>query len=61
VLAILGSIASGVYVFVTFMSSTITTTLFYVLSEIDAIFCAGLNCLLLVFALIAFPLVTPIA
>jgi hypothetical protein len=61
VAAVLGSIGSGIYVFVAFISSAVTSTLLYVATEIDAIVCAGVNCLLLVFALIAFPLVTPIA
>jgi ATP synthase subunit 6 len=61
VAAILGSIASGIYVFVAFVVSAVMTTLVYVLSEMVIVVCAGVNCFLLLFALIAFPLITPIA
>lgn len=59
--AIFGSIGSGLYVVVSFVSLILTSTLFYLLAEIDAVLIAGLNSLLAVFALIALPLVTPIA
>jgi len=59
--AIVGSVASGFYVFVTVISSTITVVLYYIGSEILAISCAGLNSVVALLALITLPLITPLA
>jgi len=59
--AVAGSVASGLYVWVTYFSLVLTSSLYYLIAEADAILCAGLSSILAVFAVIALPLVTPLA
>jgi hypothetical protein len=59
--AIAGSVLSGFYVFVAFISATITAIGYYFYSEVVAISCAGLNSIVALVALITLPLITPIA
>jgi ATP synthase subunit 6 len=55
------SALSGVSIFVEFVGNVCATTLYYFISEVDAILLAGFNSLVSVVALLLVPLITPLA
>jgi hypothetical protein len=55
------AVASGLYLWVGCAVDMLTIFLFYIITEVDAILCAGLSTLVSMFALITIPLITPIA
>lgn len=61
VAAVAGSVASGAYVFVTFFVSSLTSFIYYIVVELDAIVLAGFNSIIALVALITLPLITPLA
>lgn len=58
---IYGALMSGVYVYLTFVVDALSTFGYYLVSEIDSIVISGLNSLIGLVALIALPLITPLA
>ena len=60
-LGILGAISSVLYLFVTFLGNFIATDIYYLVNEICLILQAGGQLLITIAALIALPLMTPIA
>jgi hypothetical protein len=60
-MTILGGVASGVYVFVTFLTSALTAVIYYAICEIDSVLIAGLNSIVALIAVITLPLITPLA
>jgi len=60
-LTILGAIGSALYVVLAFVANVISTFVYYIVTEIDAILIAGLSTLMSLVALVTLPLMTPIA
>src|SRR5688572_27763406 len=60
-LTILGAIGSALYVVLAFVANVISTFVYYIVTEIDAILIAGLSTLMSLVALVTLPLMAPIA
>jgi hypothetical protein len=59
--AILVALASGLYPIVIFITNLIATLVYYAVTEIDAILCAGFSAVVSLVSLVTLPLIAPIA